>query len=225
MKKTLSMALVLAMVLTMLSGINVVFAATYVPGVVVDFDTNSDASLSGLTAVADNVDTSYGTVAEWTAGVTKRDTNAIMDFSGTAAVTTGVHVLSFDARVGESCIINLYLSAEGSSTRYSFFRLQNKNFMYRKVDSTDYDIVVSNAYSYDQWARYDLVLNFDVSMAELYIDGEYKTEFPLNKDQNHPIEGINYIMFNGSDSVNNTDKLLPNDIAIDNICYKYNNKT
>lgn len=216
MKRKLSFVLMLAMLMTLFAGIQV-RAVSYTTGTVIDFDTLSVSSLEdGTSVIEDDV---YGKVINWNT----RAKNFILDFSsGTTAdeLTAGVHVLSFDAKVAENNILYMYFDdyndTKTATERISYAALRNKSFQSSADGGSKWTSVVSGAYEYDEWVRYDIVFYYEDCYADVYVDGQNMAELSLELNPDNTVNGFNKVLFVGSNSP--TDAAM--DLSLDNVSYR-----
>lgn len=221
MKRKISLLIAVSMVLAMLAGIQV-SAATYTRGTVLDFDVNTVTSFEDGTSLAD--DAEYGKVFNWNT----RAKNLILDFSSgntVADLTTGAHILSFDAKVAENNILFMYFDDYNPESqewkRISYTALRNKNFQASADGGSKWTSVVSAAYENDEWAHYDMVFYFEDCYADIYVDGVFGGELSLELNESNTVNGFNKILFVGSNSPTDA----PMDLSMDNICYRSYTKT
>lgn len=221
MKRKISLLIAVSMVVAMLTGIQV-SAAAYTRGTVLDFDVNTVTSFEDGTSLVD--DAEYGKVFNWNT----RAKNLILDFSSGNTVTdltTGAHILSFDAKVAENNILFMYFDDYNPDTqewkRISYTALRNKNFQASADGGSKWTSVVTSAYENDKWVHYDMVFYFEDCYADIYVDGVFGGELSLELNEANTVNGFNKILFVGSNSP--TDAAM--NLSMDNICYRSYTKT
>lgn len=221
MKRKISLLIAVSMVIAILAGIQV-SAATYTRGTVLDFDVNTVTSFEDGTSLAD--DAEYGKVFNWNT----RAKNLILDFSSgntVADLTTGAHILSFDAKVAENNILFMYFDDYNPESqewkRISYTALRNKNFQASADGGSKWTSVVSAAYENDEWAHYDMVFYFEDCYSDIYVDGVFGGELSLELNESNTVNGFNKILFVGSNSPTDA----PMNLSMDNICYRSYTKT
>lgn len=217
MKRNLSFVLVLAMVVVMFGGI-CAYAASYTPGTVIDFDTVSVSGLeSGVSIINDGA---YDNVINWNT----RAKNFILDFSSGSSsdvLCKGSHILSFDARLAENNVLYMYYcdynpNTNSFETQRAYTALRKNNFMASSDNGAKWSSVVGAAYTNDVWAHYDIIFHFDDSYADIYIDGEYKSEMALDSNADYVMNGFNKIFFVGS----NDPSTAAMNLSMDNVVYR-----
>lgn len=232
MKKVLSMALVLTLLITCLS-CGSVFAATSSETVLVDEDfstaeeststpkisgfTSNVSSNSGLSIVTDSTE-GYGEVLQKTSGSTSTNTYS---YVLSESISTGTVVVSFDTRADYDEIKSN--SGTGATENFGFYFQVNKAgcsvFRTRTSFSEDvyamdygtgyesYNANQAGKFQNSKWVHVDLVYDCSTCKMKYYINGEsYGSEYALMKsDKTTQASGpLTAIQFRAVSSAPNT---------------------